>query len=61
VIVDGQSKFACVDGPEFDAHLVDFKNLTDRNKMYRAHENKSLKKFEHDCQLDNKIAEAAQV
>jgi len=59
VIVDGHSKFACVDGPEFDAHLVDFKNLTDRNKVYRIQENRSLKKFEHECRLDKKIHESA--
>ncbi len=52
VIVDGKSKFACVDGPEFDAHKVDFKNLTDRNKMYLKHESDSLKKFEHKCKID---------
>lgn len=51
VIVNGQSKFACVDGPEFDAHLVDFKNLADRNKMYLTKEQISLKNFEHECNL----------
>lgn len=34
VIVDGQSKFACVDGPVFDAHLVDFDLAIRRNKAY---------------------------
>ena len=34
VSVDGDTKFACVDGPEFNAHLVDFTNLTQRNKAY---------------------------
>ncbi len=52
VIVDGKSQFACVNGPEFDAHLVDFKNLTDRNKMYNDFEKNSLEKFAHKCQLD---------
>ncbi len=51
VIVDGKSKFACVDGPEFDAHLVDFKNLADRNKMYIKHEQKSLQQYEQECKL----------
>src|SRR3989304_719581 len=36
VIVDGRSRFACVDGPEFDAHLVDFDVLGHRNAMYRT-------------------------
>jgi ferredoxin--NADP+ reductase len=57
VIIDGKSKFACVDGPEFDAHKVDFKNLTDRNKMYFKHESTSLNKFDHECNID-KQAEA---
>ena len=34
VIVDGQSRFACVDGPVFDAHLVDFDLAIRRNKAY---------------------------
>jgi ferredoxin/flavodoxin---NADP+ reductase len=42
VVVDGKSKFACVDGPEFDAHAVDFSVLTQRNAMYREQEQASL-------------------
>lgn len=57
VIVDGESKFACVDGPEFDAHKVDFKNLSDRNTTYYSHESTSLDRFNHECNLD-KQAEA---
>ncbi len=38
VVVAGEPKFACVDGPEFDGHLVDFASLTDRLTMYREHE-----------------------
>lgn len=34
LIVDGKTRFACVDGPEFDGHLVDFDNLIIRNKIY---------------------------
>ena len=37
-IVGGKTQFVCVDGPEFDAHEVDFKVLTNRNKMYLAQE-----------------------
>ncbi len=36
--VGGETKFACVDGPEFDAHLVDFEQLAKRNTAYAAHE-----------------------
>lgn len=55
VAVGGKVKFACVDGPEFDAHDVDFKNLTDRNQMYQEYEKKSLEKFEHKCKLNKQI------
>ena len=46
VLVDGQSQFACVDGPEFDAHRVDFDVLTKRNAMYRDAERVALERFE---------------
>ncbi len=38
VTVDGQTKFACVDGPEFDGHKVDFAELMSRNTTYRDRE-----------------------
>ncbi len=38
VMVGGENKFACVDGPEFDAHKVDFANLVMRQQMYRDQE-----------------------
>jgi ferredoxin--NADP+ reductase len=38
VQVGGQMKFACVDGPEFDAHAVDFAELSNRLTTYRSHE-----------------------
>lgn len=48
VTVGEQVKFACVDGPEFDAHLVDFDELTRRNRAYREMEQEALK---HDCRI----------
>jgi ferredoxin/flavodoxin---NADP+ reductase len=48
-IVDNKTVFVCVDGPEFDAHLVDFKILENRNKTYRQEENISI--HEHECKL----------
>ena len=36
--VGGETKFACVDGPDFDGHLVDFDEAMERSTMYRAHE-----------------------
>lgn len=46
--VGGETKFACVDGPEFDGHLVDFDEAMERSAMY--------KRFERDasCSLLNK-------
>ena len=46
MLVDGKSEFACVDGPEFDAHRVDFAVLVQRNSMYRAAEQKSMEEFQ---------------
>jgi ferredoxin/flavodoxin---NADP+ reductase len=45
VLIDGKSEFACVDGPEFDAHKVDFSVLVQRNAMYRDAEQRSLRDY----------------
>jgi ferredoxin--NADP+ reductase len=45
VMVGGESRFACVDGPEFDAHAVDFQNLAQRNQLYRSQEQAAMKRF----------------
>jgi ferredoxin--NADP+ reductase len=50
VLIDGKSEFACVDGPEFDAHRVDFAVLVQRNSMYRAAEQKSMEEFQRASQ-----------
>jgi NAD(P)H-flavin reductase len=42
VTVGNETKFACVDGPEFDGHLVDFDELITRNRSYIDLEKKSL-------------------
>jgi ferredoxin--NADP+ reductase len=47
VTVGGEVKFVCVDGPEFDGHAVDFKELTMRNRAYLREEKESMEKFEH--------------
>lgn len=52
VVVGGESRFACVDGPEFDAHQVDFDVLAQRNAMYRASERDALARFEEHPQAD---------
>ena len=47
--VGGETKFACVDGPEFDGHLVDFDEAMKRSRMYRDQEKISMEK--HFCNL----------
>ena len=49
--VGGEMKFACVDGPDFDGHLVDFDETMARNSAYRAFEQKAR---EADCNLFKK-------
>ena len=51
VDVGGETKFACVDGPEFDGHLVDFNLLADRLGTYREQEQEALARKDHDCQV----------
>jgi ferredoxin/flavodoxin---NADP+ reductase len=45
VLVDNKSEFACVDGPEFDAHRINFEVLIQRNAMYREAERRSMDEF----------------
>ncbi len=46
VIVNGETKFGCVDGPEFDGHQVDWQNLLSRRKIYLREEIHSLSFYE---------------
>jgi len=55
VTVGGQIKFACVDGPDFDGHEVDYDELMIRNAVYRQQENAA--KERHACNMD-KMADA---
>jgi ferredoxin--NADP+ reductase len=59
VLIDGKSQFACVDGPEFEAHRINFEVLVQRNAMYRAAEQKSMQDFqrERDALLEKVHAE----
>jgi ferredoxin--NADP+ reductase len=50
VLVGGKSQFACVDGPEFDAHDVNFDVLMQRNRMYREAERQSLEGYQRERQ-----------
>ncbi len=42
VTVDGEVKFACVDGPDFDGHVVDFAELRLRQRMYLSEERDAI-------------------
>ncbi|MDI6888111.1 MAG: sulfide/dihydroorotate dehydrogenase-like FAD/NAD-binding protein [Methanocellales archaeon] len=46
VTVGGETKFTCVDGPEFDAHLVDFEELMNRQRTYLEEEKVALERWE---------------
>jgi ferredoxin/flavodoxin---NADP+ reductase len=54
VVVEGHSEFACVDGPEFDAHKVDFDILAQRNRMYREQEAAALAAFQRQAEESTK-------
>jgi ferredoxin--NADP+ reductase len=49
VTVGGETKFACVDGPEFDGHLVDFDELAQRLDAYKELESQSFQKYQCEC------------
>ncbi len=49
VTVGNTTKFVCVDGPEFDGHLVDFSELLKRTEMYRREEHRAM--WDHECRL----------
>lgn len=61
VAIGDTTKFACVDGPDFDGHLVDFDLLTKRLSAYKAQERESFHRFvaSPDCKLHNSIKELA--
>ncbi len=50
--IGGETKFVCVDGPEFDGHQVDFKELISRQKMYNREERRAM--WDHACKLEAK-------
>ncbi|MCL2647272.1 MAG: sulfide/dihydroorotate dehydrogenase-like FAD/NAD-binding protein [Phycisphaerales bacterium] len=54
VQVEGKMKFACVDGPEFDAHQVDFRELSDRLTAYKTHETQANERHTCNIGLDKK-------
>jgi ferredoxin--NADP+ reductase len=57
VSIGGETKFACVDGPDFDGHQVDFELLSNRLGAYRDQERKAMKHFlaEPGCRLADSV------
>ncbi len=53
VTVGGENKFACVDGPDFDGHLVDFDEAIRRGRMYGAQEKERL--LHAECRLQKEV------
>jgi glutamate synthase (NADPH) small chain len=51
--VGGETKFVCVDGPEFDAHQVNFKELMLRQQMYNREERRAM--WDHTCRLEAQV------
>lgn len=49
VTVDGKTRFACVDGPEFDGTKVDFDEAMRRQKQYLVQERRAREEFEEEC------------
>ena len=61
VTVGGEMKFACVDGPEFDGHAVDFEGLLNRLKTYIPEEAEAKEKYLKDTKEKCRIAEVSQI
>ncbi|MGB3429739.1 MAG: sulfide/dihydroorotate dehydrogenase-like FAD/NAD-binding protein, partial [Burkholderiaceae bacterium] len=55
VTVGKEIKFACVDGPDFDGHQVDFKELMLRQKRFKGEEAAANTDYAHVCQVDKQL------
>jgi len=60
VKIGDEVKFACVDGPDFDGHLVDFDDLMTRLRRYRSEEQAALERWSEQCRLMAAADQAAQ-
>jgi NAD(P)H-flavin reductase len=58
VTVGGEIRFACVDGPEFDAHKVDWDSMIRRLGTYRTAEQQAAERYDHECRVGLDAAEA---
>ena len=57
ITVGGETKFACVDGPDFDGHQVDWNEAMARSRMFRPEEARAKEKL-HTCRLTGGIRNA---
>jgi homotetrameric NADPH-dependent glutamate synthase len=55
VTVDGKVAFACVEGPDFDGHKVDFKELLSRQKRFKSQEARANEDYAHVCNLEKQL------
>ncbi|MFP3902665.1 MAG: sulfide/dihydroorotate dehydrogenase-like FAD/NAD-binding protein, partial [Armatimonadota bacterium] len=55
VEVGGETKFGCVDGPEFDAHKVNFELLMARQKLFEEYESEARDQYKHECQMEKQM------
>ncbi|WP_223291720.1 NADPH-dependent glutamate synthase [Defluviicoccus vanus] len=55
VTVGGDVRFACVDGPDFDGHQVDFKELIARQRRFKSEESKASDDYSHLCNLEKQL------
>ena len=55
VTVGGKTRFTCVDGPEFDGHQVDFKEMMHHLRLFNSCEVRAKKFSESECQNDQCI------
>jgi ferredoxin/flavodoxin---NADP+ reductase len=57
VLVQDKAEFVCVDGPEFDGHLVDWNSLLTRLQFYRDEERVAVEDWKHRCRLTDALEE----
>lgn len=55
VLIDGEPRFACVDGPEFDGQRIDWDNLLARLQFYRDEEHQAVERWKGQCQAEAKL------
>jgi len=58
VVLEDGPQFVCVDGPEFDAHKVNWDILLSRLGFYNEQEREALDRWKHQCKLDNAMTRA---